>query len=248
MSRARFLKAIGRRFYLYFMDKTDILWYNTDMNKIVFTGKNPDGEHENKYMEIIFTAEDIHVTPPYCEHRLAGDKFFRVLIEQPLTPLKEFTYFKDYDGKIERAAREAHFLRNFKNTEAILQALGNLIIAYVNYYTYRQEFSPVVEMVREDISKNLSDPAYALDDFIKKLPLNYDYVRKLFQKETGLTPRTYLEWQRMELAASLLSSGISNKYSNYSVSQVAEACGFSEPLYFSRVFKKHFGVAPSEYK
>ncbi|MDE7087024.1 MAG: AraC family transcriptional regulator, partial [Clostridia bacterium] len=32
------------------------------------------------------------------------------------------------------------------------------------------------------------------------------------------------------------------------VSQVAEACGFAEPLYFSRVFKKHFGVAPNDFK
>jgi AraC-like DNA-binding protein len=41
---------------------------------------------------------------------------------------------------------------------------------------------------------------------------------------------------------------MSNRYSEYTVSQIAEACGYSDPLYFSRVFKKYFGVAPSEYK
>lgn len=52
---------------------------------------------------------------------------------------------------------------------------------------------------------------------------------------------------RMELAATLLKSGISNRYSAYSVSQIAEACGFADPLYFSKVFKKHYGASPAVY-
>lgn len=51
----------------------------------------------------------------------------------------------------------------------------------------------------------------------------------------------------MELAATLLKSGISNRYSAYSVSQIAEACGFADPLYFSKVFKKHYGASPAVY-
>ena len=79
------------------------------------------------------------------------------------------------------------------------------------------------------------------------MPLNSDYVRKLFKKETGLTPHAYLLKERMELASSLISGNITNRYSNYTVSQIAESCGFAEPLYFSRVFKKYFGTPPSEY-
>ena len=51
----------------------------------------------------------------------------------------------------------------------------------------------------------------------------------------------------MERAQTIILSGVTNRYSDYTVTQIAEACGFSEPLYFSRVFKKHFGVAPSYY-
>ena len=218
------------------------------MNKIVFAGKNADGEHENKYLEIIISGENIVVAAPYCEYRAEGADFLRVYIEQPVLPLKDFTYFTDGSGLIRHAALHAQEFLKQKNSEAVLQALGNLLVSLICFYTDKKKFSPVVELVREDVAKNLSNPSYALEDFIKKLPLNYDYVRKLFQKETGATPRAYLENSRMELAANLLSSGVTNKYSNYSVSQVAEACGYAEPLYFSRVFKKHFGVAPSEYK
>ena len=111
-----------------------------------------------------------------------------------------------------------------------------------------ENFSPVVKTVRADIERGISDCTYSLEDSLKRLPLNYDYVRKLFKKETGATPHEYLLHERMKLAQGLILGGMSNRYSEYTVSQIAEACGYSDPLYFSRVFKKYFGVAPSEYK
>ena len=82
---------------------------------------------------------------------------------------------------------------------------------------------------------------------MKKFPLNYDYLRRLFKKEVGVSPREYLLNGRMELARGIILGGLSIRYSDYTVSQLAEACGFADPLYFSRVFKKYFGVSPSEY-
>ena len=221
--------------------------YNTDMNKIVFAGHKADGERENKYLEIIITNDEVHVIPPYCDFRLSGEDFLRVYIDQPVTPIKDDFYFYDNITFITFAAMQAEEFLKQEKGEAVLQALGNLLVSLVSLYADRKKYSPVVELVREDVAKNLSNPLYSLEDYVKKLPLNYDYVRKLFQRETGATPRTYLENARMELAASILSSGVTNKYSNYSVSQVAEACGYLDSLYFSRVFKKHFGVSPSEY-
>ena len=72
-------------------------------------------------------------------------------------------------------------------------------------------------------------------------------MRKLFKKETGVTPHEYLTRARMRRAKEIILSGVTNRYSEYTVTQIAEACGFAEPLYFSRVFKKYFGVSPSRY-
>ncbi len=79
------------------------------------------------------------------------------------------------------------------------------------------------------------------------MPLNYDYMRKLFKKEVGATPHEYLLGLRMRRAQTLISSGVSSGYGVLTVAQIAESCGFAEPLYFSRVFKKYFGVSPSLY-
>jgi AraC-like DNA-binding protein len=107
--------------------------------------------------------------------------------------------------------------------------------------------SPIVEKVTYEIEKHISDTTFSLEDYLRSLPLNYDYIRKLFKSETGITPHDYLIQRKMSLAASILQSGISNTYSEYSISQVAESCGYADPLYFSRVFKKYYGVSPSEY-
>jgi AraC-like DNA-binding protein len=104
--------------------------------------------------------------------------------------------------------------------------------------------SEIVEEIRKSILKNFSDINYKLDVYLKSLPFSYDYLRKLFKKETGLTPHEYLIRTRMNAAQMLLSS--TGRF-DFSVNETSELCGFSEPLYFSRVFKKRFNVSPTEY-
>ena len=240
------------------------------MNKITFAGttENYAGERVNKCFEIIvaetdgeiiaangktaYSAGEVIVIPPLVRFTLMSPNVSdrHILLEQALLPFKEIITVKDDGaGAIAHTARQAEQYINsdLPKKEIILSALGELIVAYITAFAEKNEFSPVVAMVRADISANLTNGVYSLEDALRKLPLNYDYVRKLFKKEVGATPHEYLVKLRMELAASFLTSGLSNRFSNYSVSQIAEACGYAEPLYFSRVFKKYYGVAPSEF-
>ena len=66
------------------------------------------------------------------------------------------------------------------------------------------------------------------------------YFGTLFKQETGLTFRQYLTNIRINQAENLLSSGM------YNVSEAAAECGFSDVFYFSKVFKEHRGISPSE--
>ncbi len=211
----------------------------------------PDKEGTIKFSdtELKYLANDVIIVPPTCGYTLSSPASTHLYIERALLSIKDVLVLSDVENNgIRHAARQAEAFLNsdYKNKEAVVAALGNLIVSYLTVKS-NDTFPPVVEAVRRDIEKNLSDATYSLEDFIKKLPLNYDYVRKLFKKETGVTPHEYLLKCRMELARGLIVGGMSNKYSLYSVSQIAEACGFAEPLYFSRVFKKYYGAAPSEY-
>lgn len=65
------------------------------------------------------------------------------------------------------------------------------------------------------------------------------FIRK-FKKYTGHTPKHYLQERRLWKARQMLISG-------KMVKEAAFECGFQDQLYFSRLFKKHFGIAPSKF-
>lgn len=221
------------------------------MNRITDVRRESlNGEVTSKNLQILVSDGRAVVIPPLRSYSAVRFEGIKVTVENALLPLGEICVLEDSDGAIAFTAEQIlrHFTGDTAKKELILTALGDLLIAYITAYTSQREYSPVVEIVRAEIAKGVSDCGFSIKDCLKKLPLNYDYVRKLFQKETGVTPADYLLKERMSLAQKLLSSGISNKFSQYSVSQISEACGFSEPLYFSRVFKKYFGVSPTEYK
>jgi len=65
--------------------------------------------------------------------------------------------------------------------------------------------------------------------------------RTVFRRCMGMSPSEYMTQMRMRRACELLVMA------DMSVREVAEACGYPDQLYFSRVFRAHFGVAPSKY-
>jgi len=65
---------------------------------------------------------------------------------------------------------------------------------------------------------------------------------RLFKSAMGLTPFEYMERKRLDEARRLLGDG------RLSVKEVAELSGYENPLYFSRVFRCHFGSPPSEFR
>jgi AraC-like DNA-binding protein len=63
---------------------------------------------------------------------------------------------------------------------------------------------------------------------------------KLFKQIAGLSPYQYLTKVRMNQSALLLQESLT-------IQQVASAVGYHDPLYFSKQFRKYFGVPPSRY-
>jgi AraC-like DNA-binding protein len=72
--------------------------------------------------------------------------------------------------------------------------------------------------------------------------LNPVYFGRVFKRETGLRPMAWLNQRRLQLACQNLAS------TSKSVTEIAEECGFSSQYYFSRVFRRHFGQPPRQYR
>lgn len=80
-----------------------------------------------------------------------------------------------------------------------------------------------------------------LDALAATAQLSKFHFLREFKAATGQTPITYINTVRVKQAERLLREG------NVAVSQVAEACGFSNHSYFSKVFLRHKGMLPSAF-
>lgn len=126
----------------------------------------------------------------------------------------------------------------------LLSLYGYLIVQLLQAGLNAPSRHPTVEQIASEIIRSFPDENFELDQYLQALPFNYDYLRKLFKTEMGVTPHQYLSDLRLRAAAERLRFSDRN---GANVSDVAHLCGFHEPLYFSRMFRKKYGLSPSEY-
>lgn len=74
------------------------------------------------------------------------------------------------------------------------------------------------------------------------MKLSYKYLEEGFKKKTGMTIQQYHTALRIREAERLLGS------TTYTIFEIGEQLGYTDPLYFSNVFKKHTGYSPRAYR
>lgn len=78
--------------------------------------------------------------------------------------------------------------------------------------------------------------------FADKICLSPNYFGDMIKKETGKTPQEHIQGKVLELAKENIVE------TDQTVSQIAYALGFQYPQHLSRLFKKHVGCTPNEYR
>ncbi len=199
---------------------------------------------------ILYKQGDAVAIPPMMPHSNAtanGFSNIHIRIDAPNFPLqKPFSISDDPEKHLQLTFQQAkyYYLSDIPSCDQVLAALGELIVNYMTVYRSNAGLSEPVKQIRSKIMLNYSESDFALDLYIKSLPFHYDYLRKLFKKEVGMTPLEYLIRLRMKRACVLLTM---QGAEDYSITEIAQLCGYDDPLYFSRVFKKSFGISPSKF-
>ncbi len=99
-----------------------------------------------------------------------------------------------------------------------------------------------VTKAKEYVADHYADQDLSIDFICNYLGVSSAYFSTVFKKETGKTFVGYLTDYRMEKAEKMLVETDEKTYI------IAQQVGYSDPNYFSYVFKKQFGVSPSKYK
>ena len=97
--------------------------------------------------------------------------------------------------------------------------------------------SKILDWAESNFSENVT-----LADMARVGNLNEKYLCRLFKNYTSMTPIEYINSLRIENACHLMI------HSNFSVTDAALESGFNDSSYFTKLFKRHKGITPSEYK
>lgn len=103
--------------------------------------------------------------------------------------------------------------------------------------TIPEEIEMAVSYFNENYNTKISVAQYA-----ESLHISTNWFIRNFKQHMKISPAQYLLSLRMVNAQSLLEN------TDYSVGEIAEIVGYDNQLYFSRVFKKEYGISPAQYR
>ena len=105
--------------------------------------------------------------------------------------------------------------------------------------SFDEEF---MKRVMEIMNNQMDNSDFIIDEFAKKLGMGRTVFYQKSKSLTGLSPIDFVREMRIKRAKQLAESG------EYNVSTIAYMTGFNDPKYFSKCFKKRYGVSPSEFQ
>ena len=116
------------------------------------------------------------------------------------------------------------------------------IFAEINKQNYIPEkqyrtIKPAIEYIEE----HFLEKKIPLDTLTSVCGVSHSYLKKLFVEKFGMPPMRYMISLKINHASDLLQSGL------YTITQVAELCGYSDIYFFSRQFKEYKGISPAAF-
>ncbi len=137
----------------------------------------------------------------------------------------------------------------FGNQSQKYQCLSLLygLLSYISNLDTLEYYDKKKFGVIDDAVSYLQKNIYNCELHIEKLHLlcgiSHTYFRKIFIARFGVSPKNYVVSKRLSYAKTIIDSG---EFST--VKELAQMTGYKDPLYFGKVFKKHYGVSPVNMK
>lgn len=158
----------------------------------------------------------------------------KILVTQAIKRLlsgAEFNFLKE-TSILTYATHELCTLYNVKTKGDQEEELNNPY-GFSKYDTF-------LENILKIIDENLDNNNFSVEKLTKHIGLSERQLQRKLKETCGKTPNQLILYIRLSKAKKALMS------KNYTVSEIAFKFGFSSPSYFSKCFKKEFGIRPTE--
>ena len=142
-------------------------------------------------------------------------------------------------------ARSLTYHNELKRQAALLQILATLIEIHhetlsddeQNDYPYRIYLQQAIDYMNKHIKENIK-----ISEIASHIGINRSYLSGIFKSTLEISPQEYLVTLRMNRAADLL------KTTNEKISVIAADVGYSDPMTFTKMFKRYKKMSPSKWR
>lgn len=222
---------------------------------------NGEGKFLFRDETYMIKAGDLIIIPPYLEHTeqsihqspleyyVIGLDGISFLPENKQTCVQIFCNFHNNKLISDLFSQMLYEIRHQSyGSERICQNLLEILIIRIirsqhlipvslNTTHMSKECAQIKEYLDTNYAENIT-----LDTLTELTHMNKYYMAHSFAKYTGQSPIQYLNQRRMEAACTLLTN------TDYSISTIASAIGFSSQSYFTQTFRKNYGTTPIKYR
>lgn len=174
-------------------------------------------------------------------------------------PVILLTAKADLDARLEGLGKgaDAYLAKPFVKAELLIRAKRLVELRKRLQFFYQSLLNPtLVEAVntpeptesafikeaRKIVIKNLDNTQFAVPDLARGLARGKSQLNRKMQNLIGMSPVEFIRNIRLGVACNLLRD------QQLTIAEVAYKCGFSDPRYFSRIFKQAYGLTPSDYR
>lgn len=146
-------------------------------------------------------------------------------------------------GRLIRQMKQEYTAGNVGYMELLRCNLTHILVYAVRAYEQAEQSrvrhevtAAIVGYLQQHYTQPLS-----LDDISRQFGYTPQYLSGLFHRDMGVTLQVFLQRLRVEEACRLISSR------KMSATALAQAVGYSDAKYFSKIFRRHKGMSPREY-
>lgn len=130
-----------------------------------------------------------------------------------------------------------------RNRNMLRRQFGGKPVDDINMSAVNPLDRSLIKRITNYIDEHVSDQNLDIHSLCVELGLSRSLFYNKFKSLTGMTPNAFILNYRLKYAASLLRG-----QNDLTITEISDRCGFSNATYFSRCFRKQFGIAPAHYR